>query len=58
MSFLFLCRNYQSHSLSHMGPGVIFWFIDRVSSLDNDKVLWANSDFDIVHRPTHLHSGC
>ena len=56
--FLFLCRNYQSHSLSHMGPGVIFWFIVTVSSLDNEKVLWGNCDFDIVLRPTHLHSGC
>ena len=56
--FLFLCRNYQSHSLSHMGSGVIFLFIGKVSSLDNDNVLWDNSDFDIVLRPTHLHSGC
>ena len=41
-----------------MGPGVILWLIDRVSPLDNEKVLWANSVFDIVLRPTHLHSGC
>ena len=39
--FLFLCRNYQSHSLSHMGPGVTFLFFGRVSSLDNEKVLYG-----------------